>query len=330
MSFWTEKELKILKEGAGVYSWQEIADELGRSYQSVAVKAHFLGLKGRPRGAYYGQGFKLGTLNTAYKNGSHTNNNRPSRSLGLNGCSHQTDECEHRWTREMDQIVRDGIENKVTFEDLGLTLNKTTRAVSFRSRLLGLRVSNSRSWTQEEDLFVADNFLSMSQKELSYKIDRSWQAVAQRAIKLGVARSTLKAENSPMWRGGRESNYGFLWHREIRPATLLRDNYLCQYPKCSVYAPSGNGKLLHVHHIVPRPLTKDDRLCNLITLCHEHHYMQEAHKWLDVTPELLDTLPSYQKQILRSLNGGTHNFMEPVYHYHEAFREAVREGLEGN
>lgn len=27
--------------------------------------------------------------------------------------------------------------------------------------------------------------------------------------------------------------------------------------------------------------------------------------------------------------GGSHDFMEPIYHYHEAFREALREGLEG-
>lgn len=298
---WTENDIKVIRDGAGIRSWKEIADEIGKSYGAVASLANSLGIKGRPRGAYYGNGFQKGKDNPAYVDGTSVEKIRVEID-GKKIYRKKYLSVDFWWTEEMDQVLRDNIE-VLRFSEISKLVGRSNAAVANRARYLGLNgIIVSRKWTAEEDQFVLENNLKLSQKEIAKVLNRTWMAVGKRAENLGCVRKNLRGKNSPRFRGGREQHYGIFWHAEIRPAVLERDNYMCQHPNCSVYSPSGNGRIIHVHHIVPRPLTRDDSLSNLVTLCHPHHYSQSAHKWLDVTPDLLDSLPHYQKLILKSRN----------------------------
>ena len=55
--------------------------------------------------------------------------------------------------------------------------------------------------------------------------------------------------------------------RKIRAAVLDRDMFMCQ--RCE--KKSGNGKLLTVHHVIPRDEGGSMDLSNLITLCEKCH-----------------------------------------------------------
>lgn len=214
------------------------------------------------------------------------------------GCSHRTADCPHRWSAEEDQYLRD--HEGEPWAALARALGRSRKSVTFRGvSVLGLK-QGKRPWTDQEDEFLRLN-PRLPHKDLAVELRRSWQAVAQRVIFLGLARETLRGEQSPRWKGGSPRHYGGDWHAEVRPRILGRDNFLCQHPGCDVFSPSGDGALLHVHHIIPRSLTQDDSDSNLVTLCHPHHYEQKAHKWTEVTPELIETLPDYQQQILRSV-----------------------------
>lgn len=74
------------------------------------------------------------------------------------------------------------------------------------------------------------------------------------------------AEQNPNWRGGKMTAHGAAWESAKRQAHR-RDGYKCV--KCN------STKQLEVHHIIPYRYTQDNRLENLITLCHKCHANEE-------------------------------------------------------
>lgn len=60
--------------------------------------------------------------------------------------------------------------------------------------------------------------------------------------------------------------------RKQKMRTLVRDNFTCQYPGCTVT----DLDYLTVHHVKPREAGGKDDLPNLLTLCTEHH--NETHR----------------------------------------------------
>ena len=78
-------------------------------------------------------------------------------------------------------------------------------------------------------------------------------------------------ENSPHWKGGVTLKRRYLirtyWKR-IRNKILKRDKYTCR--RCNKKTIS-----LHVHHIIPYRINKDDNPQNLITLCQACHAKTE-------------------------------------------------------
>lgn len=87
----------------------------------------------------------------------------------------------------------------------------------------------------------------------------------KRGQELRKLRSLNSGQNSPLWRGGIESQYdlGNEWNC-IRAFILKRDNYHCQ--DCG-----NKPKLLDIHHIIPRRISRNHDLENLIVLCRKCH-----------------------------------------------------------
>jgi len=65
--------------------------------------------------------------------------------------------------------------------------------------------------------------------------------------------------------------YGPYWP-EQRINALQRDKFVCQYDGCD------RAEYLHVHHIVPFRISRDNSLENLMTLCNRHHGVVEAKR----------------------------------------------------
>lgn len=214
------------------------------------------------------------------------------------------------WTKEMDDIVRTISERPA--QDIADELGLSREAVYGRKRQLGLKgrprggqnvppeaYVNFRRWTEEEINVLRELASTTKHRDLAKMLGRSSQAISFKCSELRIAgrpKNADQAKNHANWRGGNSTNYGQHWNTVVKPQVFERDNYMCQEPGCEVFSPS--GRLIHPHHIVPRRLTQDDSLSNHVTLCDEHHRTQDAHRWVDVTPDHIDTLPAYQRQIL--------------------------------
>ena len=74
-------------------------------------------------------------------------------------------------------------------------------------------------------------------------------------------------KNNPRWIGGTSKYRGPDWEVQ-RQKAAERDKYTCQ--SCF-----NIPELVHVHHIVPYRISKDNALENLITLCRKHHTIEE-------------------------------------------------------
>lgn len=214
------------------------------------------------------------------------------------------------WTEEMDAVVRT-ISSRPA-QEIADELGVSREAVYSRKRKLGLtgRPRGGRTvqrldiWETPEIDLLRELAPTTSHAAIAKMIDRSEQAVSTKASQLGISgrpKNFLRGSQHGNWRGGNSTNYGREWNTVVVPQVYERDGYHCQEPGCDVFSPS--GRLIHAHHIVPRRLTwngesHDDRLENHVTLCDPHHRRQAAHRWKDVTPDLIETLPGYQRLIL--------------------------------
>lgn len=84
---------------------------------------------------------------------------------------------------------------------------------------------------------------------------------------LAWRKQRYKGKQNPRWLGGTTAYRGPDWDTQRKKATK-RDNYTCQLCLCV-------PEVLPVHHIVPYRITKDNRLCNLISLCNACHGTEE-------------------------------------------------------
>lgn len=223
------------------------------------------------------------------------------------------------WTAEADEYLKT-MATKTSHADIAQHLGVSTGSVKVRASKLkipgrprgwhsltpeqrergfAVRRENPpvhpRAYTADESQFIADNYLIMEHAAMAAAIGRTKSSVSNFCHIRGYKRGHQSGDKHAAWRGGKK-HHNQHWMTVIRPAVLERDNYTCQHPGCGLYDPSGSN--LRAHHIVPWKLTQDDSMENHVTLCQPHHSTQRAHRWRDVTPELLDTLPLYQQAIL--------------------------------
>jgi hypothetical protein len=79
------------------------------------------------------------------------------------------------------------------------------------------------------------------------------------------------------WKGGISTDIqirvnSYEW-KQIRKVIYQRDNWSCQI--CGVQYKDKNGRGMHVHHIIPYRVTRDNSNENLITLCTSCHMKEE-------------------------------------------------------
>lgn len=181
------------------------------------------------------------------------------------------------------------IENKLFKEGLS-----DRSQMGFRNEVRrdsALKTNGHSLWNPDEDAVLAENYKSRGLSQTTALLpNRTEQAVRARARYLGLTNKRL----------GTGKQFGFYdshdWRNNIRPAVLERDGYTCQEPSCNYISFSDRG--LRVHHIVPRRLTQNDSLSNLVTLCDTCHHRQPAHWWKTIDDIDYPVLPAYQQEIV--------------------------------
>jgi hypothetical protein len=121
-----------------------------------------------------------------------------------------------------------------------------------------------------EKFFVCQNCgISFKRRPRTMKPEPMFCGVSCRA-------EYISGENHHGYRGGRYLDRdGFdltEWKNKIRPAILDRDHYTCK--RCNA---TQETSIIHVHHIIPWYLTKDNSQENLISLCISCHKFVEEN-----------------------------------------------------
>lgn len=123
----------------------------------------------------------------------------------------------------------------------------------------------------EEIKYYIDQDLTI--KEMSELMQIDPKSVTNRLRKFGLQSGIRKGHRHPDWRGGHSKYRGEDWYSQ-RQKALTRDLYKCQ--DCGILRSQlENPQHMHVHHIIPYQLSKDNSLDNLITLCVSCHNKRE-------------------------------------------------------
>lgn len=110
-------------------------------------------------------------------------------------------------------------------------------------------------------------------KEMSELMDIDSKSVTNRLRKFGLQQGIRSGNRHPDWKGGHSKYRGKDWYIQ-RQKALHRDSYTCQ--NCNVTRQNlENPRYMHVHHIIPYEISKDNSLSNLITLCVSCHNKRE-------------------------------------------------------
>lgn len=118
------------------------------------------------------------------------------------------------WTSEEEDILRDLYSKRVEKSKICELLNRSKDSVSQKAKRLGIKLNK---WTKEENNFLINNYRKYIIKDLTKKLNRSYDAVAQRLSKLKLIKSpqdksklTLKenrnyskGKNHYKWKGGK-------------------------------------------------------------------------------------------------------------------------------
>lgn len=123
----------------------------------------------------------------------------------------------------------------------------------------------------EELSYYLDQDLTL--KEMSLLMQINQKSVTNRLRKFDLQRGIRNGNRHSNWKGGHSKYRGQDWYSK-RQSTLIRDNYTCQ--ECYIRREElDNPQHMHVHHITPYQISKDNSLDNLITLCASCHNKRE-------------------------------------------------------
>ena len=202
---WTEEELLFLQKNCKNKTIRELANELGRTYDSVRgkLKAENLNVKVDKRNSNQGQAWTEEELKFLREHHAEYTIAQMSEILGR-----KTKSVHHRlykeklsfvasdrkgfihgteWTNEEIQYLYDHKDE--TPRKIGKDLNRTERSVYAKMMRLGIASpsTNAKKWTQEEEDFLYDNYAERGGSYVAKKLGRSVLSVQKKAETLGVS-----------------------------------------------------------------------------------------------------------------------------------------------
>ena len=187
---WSKDQDEFLRQNYLTMPIKEIAEHLGRTAGACSVRAGSLGIRKNKywtdeqdeflRQNHRTMSFKqiaeqLGRTEAAC--------GTRARLLGLRK--------EKEWSKDEDEFLKQNY-RVMTFKEIAEHLGRSKDSCKARSGILGIRVKKQIShklWTDEQDEFLRQNYLTMPIKEIAEHLGRSEKACTHRANRIGLRKT---------------------------------------------------------------------------------------------------------------------------------------------
>jgi DNA-directed RNA polymerase specialized sigma24 family protein len=201
MTRWSEDEEQYLRENASYGNYEEIADELDRSYSSVKSKAQKLDIKTR--------------ISWTEDKITHLKNSYPEKTdkkiASELGCTEKAVKNkrqelsivnDHLWSDKEEEFIKENwrqISDRKMAEELGRSVN----SIRNRRKKLGIRRPEAHNgkfnqgikWTDEKVDFLKEHYSDTKWEKIADKFDTSYQAIRDKAHRLGLEKQDLWSED---------------------------------------------------------------------------------------------------------------------------------------
>jgi Mn-dependent DtxR family transcriptional regulator len=197
---WAASEDDLLRKTYNKVSVDWLSETLGRTVNSIRIRAKRLGLTVRqpyparrdwacPKtkgDAYIKQNYALCTIEelAAALGVSRATVSKRARLLGVRKINTNNF---LKWTKDDDEFLRKNFK-KMKLLELAAYFGIGIGLVSYRARRLGLRKVNSSIWNEHNDEILKNNYATLPVKELAAFFEVSEQVVRKRERKLGLKR----------------------------------------------------------------------------------------------------------------------------------------------
>ena len=221
---WSKEEIEYLKKWYHKKRPSKIAHHLKRTTPAIVARARMLGIlirevrkwtneeelfliKNFRRMTYKQIGKKLNR--TPGSVGSKANAMLTMRKLKT-----------RKWeTKEKRLLGR--LYGKISVAELAARLNRTTHSVLHQTRVQKKSAKGASAYSEEEINFIMDNYLKMTNVEISIKLKRPPSSIAKIASENGLSGNPRKRK---MWKRGIRKESGYNYSEEDKE--FIRRNYL--------------------------------------------------------------------------------------------------------
>lgn len=219
------------------------------------------------------------------------------------------------FTLEEKDFIKNNYMN-MSYRDIAKILNITRDSVKDKIlNQMGLikRTTIPHYYTDKENEFIRNNYLTMKNKELAKCLNVDVDSIHNQLTKIGIARDFYwEKEMAPNWRGGIAFEpYDFNFHPNFKLLIKQREGFLCI--KCGMRDEDALilfKKGLHIHHIdYNKQLTVKENCCCLCNRCHGEVNFNREH-WIKFFQSLLTERYGYlynEGSIILNINGGRQN-----------------------
>jgi len=190
---WTRSELNILKKRYTEKGASYVAKKTGHPIHSVVAKANSLGIHS---GAL--RRWSQFELNYILKNYSNKPSDSIARSLkrtvaSVDNKARQLDiyvPKPKKWSPQQIEMLKQlWPDKKYSIDDVAAKLNKTRPATHYQAWKMGLRRPQVwKFWTKEEVKYLKKNYKKKTYVQIAKELDRSLDAIINRAGPLGISR----------------------------------------------------------------------------------------------------------------------------------------------
>jgi len=153
-----------------------------------------------------------------------------------------------KWKEEEKELLFDCYSTHYVDEILYLFPERSKNSIILMAEKLGLDNAYNRKYTEKDNLFITENYLELSDKEIAKVLNRAPQSIKEHRRKLGLKRPQLKGTYEDVNEFLRKNNK--IWKRE----SMIKCGY-----KCIITG----GKFKAIHHLYGMNLIIDKTLKNI-------------------------------------------------------------------
>ncbi len=185
---WLPEETLKLKQIYSKWGPSYAAEQLGRPYGTICLKAHNLGLVFQAHRfwtkeevdfirSWYGK-MKIREIAQKLQRQPYVVYTKV-KLLGLK----EEDGKYRRWTKDEDNFVRQWY-GKMKIREIAQKLGRTTHTIYTRALILGINKRKRKCWTEDDNEFLRHNYLTMRCKQIAQHQGRTLYSIYKHAYNL--------------------------------------------------------------------------------------------------------------------------------------------------